>query len=114
MKGIKTQTLASFLTFISAAGDVIMDVIILKGKAMQGMEELLTTVSVEKVDHGYATRSTSKWHHFYAVTDTGYVKQELFGDVMRKFVHVWNEQHPGLMAWVFGDQLGSHIEENMI
>jgi len=34
--------------------------------------------------------------------------------VMAKFCELWTTQHPGLNAWLFGEQLGAHIDESIV
>lgn len=50
---IKTQILVLFITFIFIVGKVVIDIIILKGKAIKESNKLLTKIIIEKKKYNY-------------------------------------------------------------
>lgn len=112
-KGIKLSTLATLITFISAEGYVAMDIVILRGRSMPDTTDLLAEIPLQQTLQRYPTRSHQVWPRFFAVTESGYINQQLFNACIQKFIGIWQVQRPGLRAWLFGDQLGSHIDPTL-
>ena len=70
-----------------------------------------TELSVITEDGTSSARGS--WPRYFCFTDTRYVNKECFAACVGKFSDLWALQHPGLHAYVFGDQLSSHNQVQM-
>ena len=66
--GIRASSLATLLIFISASGNVICDMIIIKGKSENEEKNLFAEFRIPKLNE-HETRSKITWPRFYAVTE---------------------------------------------
>ncbi len=98
-----STTLGSLLTFVCADGSVFVSFWIVKGKFDgDGTGTVLFTLPSQK----YPQRHS--WDRFWTSTDTGYLSTPTFHGCLVKFVELWRLHRPGLKCWLFGDQLSSH------
>lgn len=93
------------MPFIAGDGTVIMVFYILATNAtgLDGEEEV--DIPLEFFPHGIRP----PYPRYYCFTRTGFMNKDLFPKVMRTFMDHWNKTRPGRDVFVFGDQLGSHI-----
>jgi hypothetical protein len=99
-------TVASVLTFICADGTVVCSFWIFGAKFRDENESSIQSVLLDS--NRYPRRKD--WTRFIAFTDTGYVNSELFAGCVNKFINEWKGQRGDTPCWVFGDQLGCHIQ----
>ena len=106
--------MATLLIFVAANGEVLMSVIMTKGTSSQDGSKIKATFAVEEAIFGHNTISKRRYPLYFAATETGFINKELFDNVIANFCELWTTQHPGLNAWLFGEQLGAHIDESIV
>ena len=117
MKGVNLGTL---LSFISANGLVLLSVWIFKGtsNATEKKNELSNDFSALSInfllkdEHKYNLRSS--YPTMYAVTETGYSNTILHMSIIEYFGKIWRNTHSLQHCWLFGDQLASHKNVDMV
>jgi hypothetical protein len=108
--GKREEMLGTVIPFVSAAGEVIMSVIIFKAKEVR--DDGLGKVDYVLPDESYCLRG--RHPRFFAVTTSGYTNTPLNKQIIEKFVEIWNLHHPGLHCYVFSDQLASHFNMEIV
>lgn len=110
---VKTKCIASLVPFISAFEEVLMMVVVLKGKEGKNENETLVEIGLS-TQPGYETRSKRTFPVYYIATDSGFLNSMVFHQAIIKFYEVWNAIHPRLNVWLFDDQLGAHLNNDSI
>lgn len=98
-------TMGSLLPFVTASGEVLCNLWILKARPGKNDDELCD-VKVVTQDKIHPTRGDIE--RYYLFTETGYVDTHSFTKVIDKFAEVWARKHTGRVCWCFGDQLATH------
>lgn len=103
--GEKLQTVATLLTFITAAGEVLLSVYILKAHETKSDGQLSGWIPTES----RPSRGRHNWERLFAFTESGCINKELFSSILKHVVDLWSTLHPGLEAYLFGDELNAHV-----
>jgi hypothetical protein len=106
--GTRPRVLGSLLTFVNAAGAVLVSFWIMKADFSKG-DEKLTQIVVDAAR--YPKRGS--WNRYYGFSDTGYVNNVLFDRCFTVFMDEWTLHNPGLRVFTFGDQLNNHIQVDL-
>lgn len=101
------ESLATLIPFTNFIGETPFLVLIYKHEGAPGSKQ---TVHVPIGREGLR-RSR---HIMRLTSDTGYLTRELWADIMREFRAWWNSFHPGLELYLLFDNLGSHLDEDLI
>ena len=109
-KGYKGRSIGSLVTFVSAAGQVLMSVWILKCAAEKNSGLMKANFSVPNEKH--ILRGSRP--RYYAFTSTTYTNVEVHREIMSRFCQIWPNQNPGMHCFVFGDQLASHYDIEVV
>lgn len=103
--GTRNSRLCSMLPFVAGDGIVhaIFYILAIDVTGLDDEEEVDIPIPF------YTEGQKPPYPRYYCFTKTGYMNKELFPKVMRTFMDLWNTTRPGREVFVFGDQLGSHI-----
>jgi len=111
--GPQDKVIGFLLVFVSAAGEIIMSILILKAENIQD-DGLATCQFVFPQNLNTDHFLCGKHEHFYAVTQSGYNNTELHKKIMVKFMEWWKLLYPGYHCYVFGDQLSCHYNHDVV
>jgi hypothetical protein len=108
--GKRDDVLGTLVIFASAAGEVLMSVIILK--AEEDPDRDLVTATFVVPDRQYVLRGQHP--RFFAVTTSGYTSTPTNRLILAKFRAIWQLRYPGLHCYLFSDQLSSHYNTELV
>jgi hypothetical protein len=102
--GVKFTHSGTFLPFISATGEIIATYFIFSSKFN---ESATAEVSLTIPNVRNPTRSAPIPYKII-YTESGYITNEAFTEIMENFCQAWKEKHPGLNCLCIGDNLAAH------
>lgn len=98
------RVLASLVSFVGADGRCWLSVYIFPGTPRG--DDIIEVDIVLPNELPYTLRGS--WPRFMAFSESGYVTTEICKKILEKFCETWNGIHPGLLCYLFSDQLSSH------
>ena len=100
---------AGLLVFASADGKIILSVYILPVQ-FQGNNIATTTLPLKKLDKTLR----GKWDRLYCFTDTGYLNNETWKNIMEEYILITERLYPSLDNLLILDGLGAHMQANIM
>jgi Uncharacterized conserved protein len=104
LQKVKGKHVGTFLPFVSADGEVISTYMIFAAKFDETNEADVTIQLPKLLSKSRRSLQLSKIYW----TDTGYINNEVFYEIIEDFTRKWQVLYPGTHCCLIGDNLGIH------
>ena len=108
------------MSFLAANGSVLFLVWIFKGATTQEHQQMKLTNEIQSIQTAFIMENPLKCMlqgqnpTMYAFTKLRYSNTTIHKDIMSSFCKIWNIANEHSYCWLFGDQLASHKNADMV
>lgn len=97
------------ITFVNAAGDTLLDVLVSPTKGKIGKEKLQNIPTNKR-----SGRRSDVMYRSYAWNKTGWVSKEIWNQSVKRFVTIMKTHFPGRAAVIIMDRLAAHLDPDIV